>query len=59
LNHPSCRPNTTWEILLTDKLNLMDTFPSIALTSSEDETIKLPDDIHGAYAIVLFYRGHW
>jgi len=44
---------------LTDKLNLMDTFPSIALTSSEDETIKLPDDIHGAYAIVLFYRGHW
>lgn len=44
---------------MADKLNLMDQFPEITLTTTNDQTITLPSDIDTDYAIILFYRGHW
>lgn len=44
---------------MADKLNLMDTFPSITLARVGGGTLTLPDEIDTPYGIVLFYRGHW
>jgi len=44
---------------MADKLNLLDQFPDITLTSTRDEEIRLPADIDADFAVVLFYRGHW
>jgi len=44
---------------MADKLNLLDTFPEVTLTTVGDTPIVLPGDIETDYAIVLFYRGHW
>ena len=44
---------------MADKLNLLDTFPSVTLSLAGGGTLTLPDEIPTAYAIVLFYRGHW
>lgn len=41
------------------KLGLLDQFPEITLTSTDDSVIRLPADIEADYAVVLFYRGHW
>ena len=42
-----------------DKLNPLDTFPSMTLSLSGGGTMALPDDIVTPYAVVLFFRGHW
>jgi len=42
-----------------EKLNLLDTFPSMTLSLAGGGTLTLPDDISTTYGIVLFYRGHW
>ena len=44
---------------MADKLNLMDSFPSLTLNVVGGDTVTLPDDLSTPYAIVLFYRGHW
>ena len=44
---------------MAEKLNLMDTFPSLTLNLAGGGTMTLPDDVQTPYAIVLFYRGHW
>ena len=44
---------------MSDKLNLLDRFPSMALSLVGGGTVTLPDEIPTAYGIVLFYRGHW
>ncbi len=44
---------------MADKLNLLDSFPSIALSVAGGGTLKLPEDVETPYAILLFYRGHW
>lgn len=44
---------------MADKLNLMDQFPEIVLTTAAGEQIRLPADVECDYAVVLFYRGHW
>ena len=44
---------------MADKLNLMDTFPTLTLKTVGGGTMTLPEDIATPYAIVLFYRGHW
>ena len=41
------------------KLNLLDQFPELTLTTTANNTIHLPTDLQTPYAIVLFYRGHW
>ncbi len=44
---------------MADKLNLLDTFPSITLSVAGGGTFALPEDVETPYAILLFYRGHW
>jgi len=44
---------------MADKLNLLDTFPSITLSVVGGGTLTLPEDVETPYAILLFYRGHW
>ncbi len=44
---------------MAEKLNLMDTFPSLALKLAGGGSMALPDDVATPYAMVLFYRGHW
>jgi hypothetical protein len=44
---------------MADKLNLLDTFPSISLEIAGGGPLRLPEDIETPYAILLFFRGHW
>jgi len=44
---------------MPDKLNLMDTFPSVELSLVGGGALTVPEEIATDYAIVLFYRGHW
>ncbi len=44
---------------MADKLNLLDSFPTLQLNIVGGGSVTLPDDISTPYAIVLFYRGHW
>ena len=46
-------------VRMAEKLNLLDTFPSITLSLVGGGTMSLPEDLTTPYAIVLFYRGHW
>ena len=36
-----------------------DTFPTLSLAAVGGGRISLPDDLAGAYGVVLFYRGSW
>ena len=40
-------------------LNPGDQFPATTLRTVAGESLVLPDAIGTAYAVVLFYRGHW
>lgn len=44
---------------MADKLNLLDSFPTLQLNIAGGGAVTLPDYISTPYAIVLFYRGHW
>lgn len=44
---------------MADKLNLLDSFPTLSLNIAGGGTVTLREDISTPYAIVLFYRGHW
>ncbi len=44
---------------MADKLKLLDSFPSIALSVAGGGMLTLPEDVETPYAILLFYRGHW
>jgi peroxiredoxin len=44
---------------MSNKLQQGDRFPSLALKLTGGETIRLPDQMPGRYAALLFYRGHW
>ena len=39
---------------MADKLNLMDQFPEIVLTTAAGEQIRLPADVESDYAVVTF-----
>ncbi len=44
---------------MAEKLNLLDSFPSMTLSIVGGGSLRVPDDISTPYAVVLFYRGHW
>lgn len=44
---------------MPEKLDLLDTFPSITLELAGGGSLTLPEQLDTPYAIVLFYRGHW
>lgn len=45
--------------LLMPLLNTGDTFPTIKITTHGDHELVLPNDLRGAFGVVLFYRGSW
>ena len=42
-----------------EKLQQGDRFPSITLNLVGGGQVRIPEDVPGRYASVLFYRGHW
>lgn len=36
-----------------------DTFPSLSLPLARNSEVKLPGDLAGSWAYIVFYRGHW
>src|ERR1700740_2174911 len=40
-------------------LNPGDPFPRLTITTTDEQTLTLPDAFAGDYAVVLFYRGAW
>jgi peroxiredoxin len=44
---------------MAKKLQQGDRFPSLALKLVDGTTIRIPDEMPGRYAVLLFYRGHW
>ena len=44
---------------MTTMLTSGDQFPDITLTSTDGNSIALPQDLETPYTVVLFYRGHW
>ena len=44
---------------MSEKLDLLDRFPSITLELAGGGSLTLPEQLDTPYAIVLFYRGHW
>jgi peroxiredoxin len=40
-------------------LNPGDPFPKLTITTTDDQTLTLPDAFAGQFAVVLFYRGSW
>ena len=40
-------------------LNSGDPFPRLTITTTDDQTLTLPDAFAGDFGVVLFYRGAW
>jgi peroxiredoxin len=40
-------------------LNPGDQFPKLTITTTDDQTLTLPDAFAGDFAVVLLYRGSW
>jgi len=40
-------------------LNPGEPFPPLTITTTDDQTLTLPDAFAGGFAVVLFYRGSW
>ena len=44
---------------MAEKLQQGDRFPSMTFELAGGGTLRIPEDMPGRYAAVLFYRGHW
>ena len=44
---------------MAEKLQQADRFPALTLNLIDGGSVRLPDEMPGRYAILLFYRGHW
>ena len=44
---------------MSKKLDTGDAFPQLNLSLAGGGSMTVPDDLGGAYAVLLFYRGHW
>jgi hypothetical protein len=42
-----------------EKLDQGKRFPSLTLKLAEGGAVKLPAEMPGRYAALLFFRGHW
>jgi len=40
-------------------LSIGQRFPAIAAQSTDEQEVRLPDEVAGHTAVVIFYRGHW
>jgi peroxiredoxin len=41
------------------RLDPGDAFPEMSVSTVEGRTLRLPGDLEGEYAVLLFYRGWW
>lgn len=44
---------------MPDKLKDGDSFPSLTVDTVAHGAMGLPGDLHGEWAVLLFYRGWW
>ncbi len=44
---------------MAEKLQQGNRFPSMTFDLVEGGKLRIPEDMPGRYAAVLFYRGHW
>ena len=40
-------------------LRIGDPFPAIQASTVDGSTLRIPDELNGLNAVLLFYRGHW
>lgn len=41
------------------QLNAGDLFPEYEVKTAAGQTLRLPQDLTGDYAVLIFYRGSW
>jgi peroxiredoxin len=44
---------------MAQQLNVGDPFPEYVVDTVEGKTLRVPQDLSGEYAVLLFYRGGW
>ena len=44
---------------MAEKLQQADRFPALTLKLVDGGSVRLPEEMTGRYAVLLFYRGHW
>jgi peroxiredoxin len=42
-----------------ETLRIGERFPELQARAVDGTTLRLPDELHGIIAVLLFYRGHW
>jgi peroxiredoxin len=42
-----------------DILRVGQRFPDLQARAVDGTTLRIPEDLHGGTAVLLFYRGHW
>ncbi len=46
-------------VTMAQQLNDGDSFPEYVVKTVDGKTLKIPQDLAGEYAVLLFYRGGW
>lgn len=44
---------------MAQQLNAGDLFPEYVVKTVDGQTIRIPQDVTGEYAVLIFYRGSW
>jgi peroxiredoxin len=44
---------------MMDTLKIGDRFPELQTTLVGGNALRVPHDLHGSTAVLIFYRGHW
>jgi peroxiredoxin len=42
-----------------ETLRIGDQFPTLQAQAAHGNTLRIPDELRGHVAVLLFYRGHW
>ena len=42
-----------------ETLRIGEHFPTLQARATDGSTVRIPDELHGRFAVLLFYRGHW
>lgn len=52
---------TGWSLTFSimETLRVGERFPELQARAVDGSTVRIPDDLQGNIAVLLFYRGHW
>jgi peroxiredoxin len=52
---------TGWSLIssVMETLRVGNRFPQLQARAVDGTTLRLPDELQGITAVLLFYRGHW